>query len=831
MLAPKVTGTWNLHEATLEDDLGFFVMASSRTSLTGAPGQTDYTAANAYLNAFALYRRALGLPALAICWNAWARVGMAARLQAESGNSPLQPEQAFGVLRRALRSGEAVVAVAMSDEPVAAHRLAEVRSDGTEKAKESALRDAEQPKVAGGPDEAGILEIVRDCLGYEDTLTGGDDYYDLGGDSISATRIVARIKDMFGVQVSVMDLLESQTIGEFVAIVLERSTAKQSASSDITPAPPRETYPVGREQLSILYAELLGGEHTGFNLPAFLKLPPDFDRQRLEQAVGELIRRHEVLRTTFCDFDQERPAMIIHPYSGFVLEEIRLEDMAHKDALIRPFDLRQGGLFRVALLNVRDEEFVLFFDIHHALADGRTISMLNADLFSLYHGLPLPPVRLQQKDLAWRQFTHSNAADKAYWLGLFQGNLPKTDLPADFPRPPVHTNRGGVHEFELPAELVAGMKDLARREGMTNYQIVLSAWSLLVHAYTGAEDFVIAITVDSRGQYLTTAGMLASLIPLRLGVSSAKPLGDILKANQKVSNEALRHTAYILNNLLTDLHPPVSLDRTLLSEIILSYMNFEFGSQPQTLFETMRFTNPASKADLSIFGSDTGERISFALEYYADLFQPERIARMAADFTRILELMVSGDTARPVPFVSISHAASTREHSRRQLPEALRRGVQAFANARNAPVSTVMLAAFAALLSRVTARNETLIDLDATTAVRFHVNADTEFNDLLAQAVAGLTEGGRVAESANGGHSDATHDRRIAFVYEASLDKLKTSAASANGYALISRVYDSAEGMELCFDHDPAFLTPKAAEKWLGFFERVVQNLLQGSAQ
>ncbi len=824
VLAPKVTGTWNLHEATLGDDLGFFVMASSRSCLTGAPGQTDYTAANAYLNAFAHYRRARGLPALAICWNAWAGVGMAARLRADVGASPLHPDQAFGVLCRALGSGAPVVAVAMPDESVSAHRLAEVRSDLPAGREEPATMEA------AGPGEAEILEIFRDCLGYEDQVTGEDDFYEFGGDSISGTRIVARIKEAFGVQVNVMDLLEAESIGGFVGIVLERAAAKQAAPPDIAPAPARESYPVGREQLSILYAQLRSGAHTGFNLPAFLRLPRDFDRKRLEEAVGELIRRHEVLRTTFRDFDKERPSMVIHPFTGFELQEVRLDDISRRSELITPFDLAEGGLFRVRLLNVRDEEHLLFFDIHHALADGRTVSLLNADLYSLYHRQPLPPVLLQQKDIAWHQFTHPNEADKAYWMGLFQGVLPKTDLPSDFPRPPVHTNRGGVHEFELSAELVAGMKDLARREGVTNYQIVLSAWSILVHAYTGAEDFVIATTVDGRGRHLATAGMLASLVPLRLAVGSAKPLGAVLQDNRKVSNEALRHTSYILNDLLTDLHPPVCRDRTLLSEIILSYMNFEFGARPQGLFETMRFVNPASKADLSIFGSDIGERISFALEYYADLFLPDSIARMAADFTVILELMVRGDTSSPVPFKPVPRQGARREWASRTLSEALGRGVRDFAAANGVAESAVMLAVFVALLCRVRARSETAVDLDRKVPLRFHVDADTEFDDLLAQVGAGMAGNGTSVAPGSGDFRDPADGRRIAFVRETEAAG-PDGTGDADGYDLVCSVQDRAGRMEVRFDHDPVFLTPNTAQKWLGFFERIVQGLLQGSNQ
>ncbi|NCC04882.1 MAG: amino acid adenylation domain-containing protein [Proteobacteria bacterium] len=814
VLAPKVTGTWNLHEATLHDELDFFVLASSRTSLVGAPGQSDYTAANAYLNAFALYRRAQGLPALSICWNAWSKVGMAARMNANAGDFSLAPEQAFGVLCAALSSGAPLVAVAMSDEDVSRYRLSGL-----------SLPKVETQETHGHFGEAEILHIFRDCLGYEDELTREDDFFDFGGDSISGTRIVTRIKETLGVNVSVMDLLESQTIGEFMDGVLSKVSKGDTGKQDMMPAPARDKYPVGREQLSILYADLLSDEHTGYNLPLFLKLPRDLDKKRLEEAVGELILRHEVLRTSFCDFDEERPNMIIHPFEGFELEEMHC-DLARKDSLIKPFDLKKGELFRVKLLVVGQSEFILFMDIHHALADGRTISLLNAELFRLYHGLELEPVALQQKDYAWHQYTHPNDEDKKYWLARFDGDLPKTDLPADFKRPATHTNRGGVHEFELPERLVAGIRDLARREGVTNYHIALSAWSILVHAYSGARDFVIAITVDSRERYLNTAGMLASLIPLRLGADSNKSLRDVLKDNQKASNEALKHKSYILNNLLSDLHPPLCLDRTLLSEIILSYMNFEFGKEKQELFETLRFNNPASKADLSIFGSDTGDRISFALEYYADLFSHDTVVSMSNDLMRILELMVAADTSRALEFTYSPRRKKAEGSVRKSLGDELSGAIRQFALNTNAPVSTVLFTTFGALLCRVTAQSEIVVDLDFTRPVGFYIDQDTEFEDLLcltAAKVATVQAGADLAEDAG----DAATSVDIAFTFHDEGDCPGMPAGDRHGLVCFA-TYD-AEGIVLRFDYDPAFLSTESALNWLHYYELFLQGIVQGS--
>jgi 3-oxoacyl-(acyl-carrier-protein) synthase/acyl carrier protein len=826
VLAPKLAGAWSLHAATQDDDLLFFVLASSRTSLFGAQGQCDYTAANAFLNAFARHRRGLGLPAVSLCWNTWSGVGMAARLGVGQDAHALRPDQAFGVLAAALGSGADLAVVAMEGEEQTPPPAA-APSPSAFRAADAAPRDA-----AGGSLEAEMLEIFRDCLGYDAELTRDDDFFELGGDSITGTRIVSRLDQALGLKASVMDLLESDTLGDFVDKALATRQDAAPGRRGFEPAPARDAYPVGREQLAILYADMMSEGHLGFNLPAFLKLPRDLDKKRLEAALAALVQRHEVLRTTFRDFDAERPNMVIQPFAGFTLEEQRIPDLSHKDALIVPFDIRRETGFRARLLLPDDGDPVLFFDIHHALADGRTISLLNAELYRLYHGLPLEPVGAQMKDLAWRQFTHDAAADRDYWLSRFQGALPRLDLPASHARPAVFTNRGGMYEFELPDKLAADLKALARREGMTNYHVVLAAWSLLVHAYTGDSDLVIAISVDSRGENLNTAGMLASLLPLRLAVDGAKPLAELLRDTRTASNEALRHSGYILHDLLSDLRPPACLDRSPLSEVILSYMNFEFASDGEgsQLFEPLRFGKNASKTDLSIFASDTGERISFALEYYADLFSQDDIERMADDFTRILERMAEGRPDKPVPFTRAAAPGQARGTLLRGLGAPLSAGLQRLAAARGVGLDTVLLATFAVLLNRVASRREFAVEVAGHGAVRFAIGDETEFDDLLR-----LTDG-RITGAIPDAEADAPAWRgqaadgalRVAFAREGRAPK-DAAPLSGGAAGLVCIIQDRPDGLGLRFDHDPRALPAETAALWLEYYARFLEGAAKES--
>lgn len=924
VLAPKVQGTWNLHRATLGDNLSFFVLASSRTALVGAPGQSDYTAANTFLNAFARYRAGLGLPALSICWNTWSGVGMAAR--EGLGNGPeaagmLMPQQALEVLLAALASGRETVVVGMGGENVAAFSLNGLpNKDGqTAQARQTPLPDnATAASATADVDERQLLEIMRDCLGYDRPLSREDDFFDLGGDSIAATRIVNRLQKDAGIELNVVDLLESDNLGDIVdralaninaasqagaghgnsgeAVLLEimrdclgydrplardddffdlggdsiaatrivnrlekdagislsvadllesdslgdivdralavqqSSQPEQKSGGQAGPATPvLDKYPVGNEQLAILYADMVSEGDLGFNLPVFLVMPPDVDVARLEAALGQLVERHEALRTSFCDFEAERPAMVIHPFAGFTLEQRRIADLAHKDEVIRPFNLRNEGGFRAMLLVTDAGEKVLFIDVHHALGDGRTMSLLNADLYRLYHGLPLAPVSAQMKDIAWQQVTQPDTEAAAYWQGVYKGELPQLNLPASHPRPRVHTGRGGVYEFELAPELVQAIKALARKAGLTNYQVSLCAWSLLAQAYTGSRDVVIAVSVDGRGEHLNTAGMLASVLPLRFSVDPSQPIAAQLRATRQISNEGMRHRGYILNSLLADLRQTTWPDRSPLSEVILSYMNFEFAAEGQGLFETLRFSKHASKTDISVFASDTGTDIGIALEYYADLFSKADIQRMATDYVRILEVMTTSPADEPLhfepsPLPAEKSAASAVAAAVCEVvaPADLRQAIMGLASQKGVSPAAVLLAIFAVLMGRVSQQEQVSVGV-ADRAVDFVLDDDMDFDDLLAHTGAALDE-------IRLGKAGRAYRPSAAFLSTGFEFVGAGCCAGQDDYGLLCSVGEQGEAYLLRFVYDPRLISAATAANWLEYYGRFLESITEGIA-
>ena len=403
-----------------------------------------------------------------------------------------------------------------------------------------------------------------------------------------------------------------------------------------------------------------------------------------------------------------------------------------------------------------------------------------------------------------------------------------------------------MYEFELAPELVQGIKALARRHGLTNYQVSLCAWSLLAQAYTGSRDVVIAVSVDGRGEHLNTAGMLASVLPLRFSPDPAQPLADHLRATRQVSNEGMRHRGYILNSLLADLRQTAWPDRSPLSEVILSYMNFEFAAQGQGLFETLRFSKHASKTDISIFASDTGSAIGIALEYYADLFSEADMQRMAGDYVRLLELMTTSPADEPLHFAPASLPpaegaanAVASASCEAVTPAGLRQAITALAARKGEHPAAVLLAVFAVLLGRVNQQEHVAVAVGPGRAVAFVLDDNMDFDDLLAHTGAELAAAAGAAVGAvqplpaapQAGFEFVAHCGAIAAGYgSAGQGSTGQGSTGQGGCGLLCSVREQGQEYLLRFVYDPQQLSAATAADWLEYYGRFIEGITEGLA-
>ena len=346
--------------------------------------------------------------------------------------------------------------------------------------------------------------------------------------------------------------------------------------------------------------------------------------------------------------------------------------------------------------------------------------------------------------------------------------------------------------------------------------------------------------MDGRGEHLNTAGMLASVLPLRFSVDPDQPLSALLRATRQVSNEGMRHRAYILNSLLADLRQTAWPDRSPLSEIILSYMNFEFAAEGQGLFESLRFSKFSSKTDLSIFVSDIGESISIALEYYADLISEADVLRMARDYVRILELMTSAPADAPLHFTPAdlpcaAGGAVSLETCEALAPAAVRQGIEAVAAGKGASAEAVLLAVFAVLMGKVAQQEQFVVEVSPERTIRFSIDDNMEFDELLACTQKGLTEKADVGDADHGDSALADTDMpamqsglRLGFAF--ARGGVPTPDAQEGGCGLFCSVREQEEGLALHFAYDPQQLGAETAQDWLAYYGNFLEGIIEGAA-
>jgi amino acid adenylation domain-containing protein len=502
-----------------------------------------------------------------------------------------------------------------------------------------------------------LAKVWAAVLGYG-SVGLEDNFFSLGADSITAMQVVNRVTAELGLPATLAMIFEHPTPAALALALAE--TAPASPLALVQPAPQAPDYPLAWEQLAVLQAEAAGDMGTAFNLPCLVQLPPGVDLARLQAALDKLFVRWEILRTRFLRAGDDFRMQVLppSPVELPVLETPPGRDLyEYGRSRVRPFDLFAAPPVRTELLHTGEGDACLFLDMHHTLADGLSQELLVAELAELYAGAELSAPACQFKDYAWwiRQGAGASRMeeDRAWWRDRFQGELPLTDLPADHPRPPRHTWRGETVSFALEPGLLRDLRAYASAKQATTFAVVLAAWAALVHRLADKQDVVIAVPADSRDMAGLPGlpGMLVSLLPLRLDVASGAPAAELVRLAQTAHTEALGHRAGNLGLLLADLAPPASPDRTLLSEITLSYMNFaEASASPGQAegFRMLGLTRDSCKNDLGIFVRDLPGQMLISLEYYADLFDRARMEDLAQRFQVLLAGLVRSPRERTV---------------------------------------------------------------------------------------------------------------------------------------------------------------------------------------
>jgi amino acid adenylation domain-containing protein len=490
----------------------------------------------------------------------------------------------------------------------------------------------------------------------------------------------------FEVELPLRVFFEKPTVAGLADFLTSAAVAgEEVARPPLVPVSRQGQLPLSFAQERLWLLEQLDPGGTAYSMPAAFRLSGALNLSALEQSLFQLLQRHEVLRTSYAVVN-EQPVQVIASGANCSLPVIDLE--AHspdeqesavrqqiQEEHNRPFDLAQGPLFRVNLLRLASEEYVLLLVLHHSIADGLSLNILYREVATGYEaachgeGGHRPPLPIQYADYAvWqRQCLQGAALDLllSYWIKQLEGAPPLLALPTDFPRPPLQTHRGAHHSIQLPEPVVSSLRALSQAEGVTMFMTLLAAFVLLLSRHAGQEDIVVGTPVANRPrpELEEMIGLFLNTLVLRTNLAGDPTFRELLRRVQEICLGAYANQELPFERLVEALQPERDLSRTPLFQVFFNFVDVSemTWTLPGLTVSPLRGAHETEKFDLTLYVFLTGTGATVRWSYNSDLFDASTIAWMADQYQTVLRHL------HETPENPISTVAVLREEDRARL--------------------------------------------------------------------------------------------------------------------------------------------------------------------
>ena len=502
-----------------------------------------------------------------------------------------------------------------------------------------------------------------------------DDFFALGGHSLRAVQIVARVREALGAELPLPAVFQAPTVEALARHVEERMRGAPAAAERIARVDRDRPLPLSPAQEAVWFFERLSPGMRSYQFQAAVRMRGALDVEALRAALAEIVRRHEIFRTTFREVAGQ-PVQEVHAPWDVELPVLDARGVAEDELerrfaaeFARPFDAGTLPLARWTLFRTGEREHVLVAVEHHLVHDGWSFGVFLRELTALYLAFsrgepsPLPEPALQFGDFAvWqRAWMGSDEARRGleFWRGKLAGAPPTLDLPLDFVRPARISFAGESLHLRLPPDLARQADAFSRHHGLTLYMTLLAAFQALVRRYTGQDDFCLG--GGSAGRRLRESeeliGMIVNVIPLRADLSGDPDFLTLVDRVRRTALEAYPHQDVPFAAVVDAVQPHRAADRL---PVFQHAFNIHHAPYPElrlpdlALEVTEALGNHTAKFDLQVIvipraqqNAAAGDEVTMIWEYATDLFRRETVERMWRHYQALLASLLA-DPERPV---------------------------------------------------------------------------------------------------------------------------------------------------------------------------------------
>lgn len=494
-----------------------------------------------------------------------------------------------------------------------------------------------------------LVDIIRDIIGV-DNVGVKENIFDLGTHSLHVTKLVSTINKRLGVSLSYSIIFQNPTINELAGVIVSN---KESLHETIQTAEPKSYYPASSAQKRLYILSQKEEMKRSYNIPGGFEINGSIDVSKIKWILQTIVDRHDALRTGF-EIVEGELVQRIHSGIKFELEFYQTKENEISEIIksfVRPFDLNTPPLVRATLVELELERYLLLFDIHHVISDGRSISILIKEFTQLYNNSHLDKRTIEYKDyVEWKRiYDQSDKIKKqeAYWMNVFREPVQSLTMPTDFSRPKIQNYEGSSVKFVIDSRRIRGLKQLAAGVNSTLYMMVLSLYTCLLHKYSGQRDMVVGAPIEGRllPELDNVVGLFVNTLALRINLTPEMTFTQHLMAVRKNTIGAYENQEYPFELLVTKLDIVQDRSRNPLFDTMFVMHNMDNTDKTTPKLSDLGFVpltieQSNSKFDITLYAVESVSELECTIEYATSLFKEITIRQFIQNFFSLIDAVL-----------------------------------------------------------------------------------------------------------------------------------------------------------------------------------------------